>query len=61
MTRDELIDRIKAEKEELKTAGIIHRRDLQKHIHRMQKELRTYDRYHRGNALLAEKANFQSG
>jgi hypothetical protein len=61
MTKNEIVAKIKAEREELKTAGIIHRRDLQKHIHRMQKELLAYDRYHRGNALLAEKANLQSG
>lgn len=36
---------IRAAKQELKTAGPHHRRDLMKHIHRMQKELRIYDFY----------------
>ena len=44
--RQEHIAAIRAAKEELKTAGPHHRRDLQKHIHRMQKELRIYDYYH---------------
>ena len=45
MTRNELIDRITKEKEALKTAGVIHRRDLYKHIKRMERELRDYDRF----------------
>jgi hypothetical protein len=36
---------IRAAKEQLKTAGPHHRRDLLKHIHRMQKELTIYDKY----------------
>jgi hypothetical protein len=36
---------IRAAKEQLKTAGPHHRRDLLKHIHRMQKELLIYDKY----------------
>lgn len=43
--RDEWKAQIRAAKEELKTAGPYHRRDLLKHIHRMQKELMTYDKY----------------
>lgn len=43
--RDEQKDRIRAAKEQLKTAGPHRRRDLLKHIHRMQKELMIYDRY----------------
>ena len=39
--------KIKAAKEELKTAGTIHARDLRRQIHRMEKELRTYIRYQR--------------
>lgn len=45
--RKEWKEKIKAAKEELKTAGPKHRRDLQKHIHRMQKELMIYDYYRR--------------
>jgi len=36
---------IRVAKEQLKTAGPHHRRDLLKHIHRMQKELLIYDKY----------------
>ena len=41
--RQEWVDQINAYKEEAKKAGKIHRRDLWKHIHRMQKELKQYD------------------
>ena len=43
--REEHKAAIRAAKEELKTAGPHHRRDLLKHIHRMEKELLIYDRY----------------
>ncbi len=45
MTRDELLERIRAAKEELEQAGHHHRRDLTKHIRRMEKELRDYDQF----------------
>jgi len=45
--RDEWKAKIRAAKAELKTAGPYHRRDLMKHIHRMEKELRIYDFYHK--------------
>lgn len=48
MMRDEHIARINAAKEQLKTAGPIHRKDLKKYIRRLEKELRDYDRFHRG-------------
>ena len=48
MTRNELAARINAEREQLRTAGKIHRRDLMKHICRMEKELKTYDFYRNG-------------
>ena len=48
MNREQLVEKIRTAKEELKIAGIIHRRDLQKYIRRMEKELRIYDSYHRG-------------
>ena len=44
--RREYIAEIKAAKEQLKTAGTIHARDLKRQIHRMEKELRIYDYYH---------------
>jgi hypothetical protein len=45
MTRSELVQAIIIAEEQLPKAGKIHRRDLIKHIHRMEKELRTYDYY----------------
>ena len=47
MTRDELIQKIDAAKREMERAGPIHRRDLAKHIRRMEKELRLNDFCHR--------------
>lgn len=46
MTRSELVDYIREKKKEARTAGEIHRRDLHKHIKRMERELRDYDRFH---------------
>ena len=43
--RDQHKAAIRAAKDELKTAGPLHRRDLLKYIHRMQKELLIYDKY----------------
>lgn len=43
--REEHMAAIRAAKEEMKTAGYIHRRDLARQIHRMENELREYDRY----------------
>jgi hypothetical protein len=43
--RDKQKAAIRAAKEQLKTAGPYHRRDLPKHIHRMQNELMIYDKY----------------
>ena len=39
------VQKINAAKAELLTAGCIHRRDLQKYIRRMERELRRYDKY----------------
>ena len=38
--KEELRRKIAQAKEELKTAGAIHRRDLRKHIHRLEIALR---------------------
>lgn len=46
--RDIVVAKIKAARAELPTAGKYHKRDLLKHIHRMQRELRDYDRFHKG-------------
>lgn len=43
-TRDEHIQKIAKAKSELETAGPIHRRDLTRYIHRLEKELQIYDR-----------------
>ena len=45
LNRSELVEKIIAAKAELKKAGPIHRRDLTKHIRRMERELRDYDRF----------------
>lgn len=39
MERDEILHKIRSAKSELRTAGPIHRRDLQKHIKRLQAQL----------------------
>ena len=41
------LDAIRAAEKELKSAGPIHHKDLQKHINRMKKDLKIYDFYHR--------------
>lgn len=43
--RERHVALIKAAEEELKSAGPIHRKDLQRYIVRMKRELRQYDRY----------------
>lgn len=45
MTRDQLVEKIRRAKREMKTAGPIHKRDLRKHLKRMQAQLRQYDAY----------------
>lgn len=47
MTRDELQEKIKLTETAIMFAGSIHRRDLQKHLRRMKRELRDYDRFQR--------------
>ena len=54
--REEQKARIYAAKQELKTAGPHHRRDLLKHIHRMEKELLIYDRYQQAARVSRERA-----
>ena len=43
--RHELVEEIERTKKEIKTAGFIHKRDLNRHLHYLQKELVTYDFY----------------
>ena len=45
MNREQLAERIRSVKREMQTAGPIHKRDLEKHLHRMQVAARRYDRY----------------
>lgn len=45
MTRAELVERIRQAKAEAACAGPIHRRDMLKHIRRLERELRDYDRF----------------
>ena len=45
--RQRQVEAIHAAEREMKTAGPVHRRDLQKHINRMKKELKIYDFYMR--------------
>lgn len=54
--REEQKSRIYAAKQELKTAGPHHRRDLLKHIHRMEKELLIYDRYQQAARVSRERS-----
>lgn len=58
--RDECVAKLNAARQELETAGIFHRRDLTKHIRRMERELRDYDRFHKGGASRAERAESDS-
>lgn len=46
--REEYVAKLNAARQELETAGIFHRRDLTKHIRRMERELRDYDHFHKG-------------
>ena len=59
--RAEAVEKIRRARAEMQTSGPIHRRDLQRQINRLQKELRCYDRYHRGWLKLREKASTQTG
>ena len=45
MNREQLVEKIMQTKQEMKTAGPIHRKDLRKHIKRMTAQLAQYDRY----------------
>lgn len=43
--RDRFLIKIKQAKEEIKTSGPIHKRDLFKAIKRMERDLKMYDRF----------------
>lgn len=59
--REEQKQAIRNAKQELKAAGPIHRRDLLKHIHRMEKELLIYDRYQQAARVARERASASKG
>lgn len=50
MTRAELQDKIRKTREEMKTAGPVHRRDLGRHLRRLEAQLKQYDRFRKGAA-----------
>ena len=45
MSREQLMEKIMQTKQEIKTAGPVHRRDLRKHLKRMLAQVAQYDRY----------------
>lgn len=49
--REEHVGKIRAVRVELAKAGPIHRRDLRRHLRRLQSELRAYDRYRKGRGV----------
>ena len=61
MSREEHVKKIEKAKAELVKAGTIHKRDLMKYIHRLEKELLIYDKYHGGCSLLAGKVYMKTG
>lgn len=50
MTRAEMEAKIRRTREEIRTAGPVHRRDLGKHLRRLEAQLKQYDRYRKGEA-----------
>ena len=53
--REDFVRQLEAAKAELRIAGPIHKRDLRKHIHDMECELRDYDRFQQKAKDQAEK------
>ena len=45
--REAYVKKLNGARSELKTAGPIRRKDLTRHIRRMERELRDYDRFHK--------------
>ena len=60
-TADEIKRKIYNAEMEMRTAGPCHRRDLLKHIHRMQKELLIYDRYQQAARVTRERTAVAKG
>lgn len=59
--REEYKAAIQAVKEQLRTAGLCHRRDLKRQLNRMQKELLIYDRYRQAACLARERSAASEG
>ena len=53
--RDSFVAKLEKARGELETAGVIHKRDLQRQIKRMERELRVYDRFHEGGGGNSKK------
>lgn len=45
MNREQLVERIMQTRREINCAGLVHRRDLRKHLKRMLAQLAQYDRF----------------
>ena len=45
--RSRHLQEIARTKAELLTAKDIHKKDLERHLHQLQKDLKTYDHYHK--------------
>ena len=43
--RERHIAKMEEVKQEIRNAGVIHRKDLQRHLRRLERELRDYDKY----------------
>lgn len=54
--RANFVIKLNAARKELKTAGPIHRKDLTRHIRRMERELYDYDRFHKGGDSNGKRA-----
>lgn len=53
--RDLYVAKLNEARRELETAGAIHKRDLQRQIKRMERELYDYDRFHGGGGDIGKK------
>ena len=53
--RDLFVAKLNEAKRELATAGCIHKKDLQRQIKRMERELSDYDRFHGGSVEVGKR------
>ena len=56
IVRAEYVEQLNYFRQQLKTAGPIHRKDLTRHIRRMERELYDYDRFHKGGDSNGKRA-----